>query len=325
MNRLTTTLAAAGMMLTGAFALTACESSPQAVRKPTAHQQAAKGEAHYEARQDASRGQATFAKADQPTSAGDQVARPSNELASGGGGTDARVNKSVAELRGPEKFVDQSRQPASNAARADSGSGDAAVYAMADAEKATDPHGAHAGMQMHGKADAMPVAKHENMWESVTKAVAVLHGTKGNEKVMGTVLFEQQGDKVKVTAHVEGLQPSSKHGFHVHEFGDCSAPDGTSAGGHYNPQAHEHGLPDEPMDSKHAGDMGNLEADDKGVAHYEMTFDNISIAGLMNPIIGRGLVVHAKPDDGGQPTGNAGDRIACGVIGVANSKTTLNK
>jgi Cu-Zn family superoxide dismutase len=131
------------------------------------------------------------------------------------------------------------------------------------------------------------------------------------------VKFTQDGDKVKVSAHIEGLTPGQKHAVHVHQFGDCSAPDGMSAGGHYNPESHEHGLPEKPM--RHAGDLGNLTADNNGMAHYEITVDNISIAGVKNPIIGRAVIVHAKVDDGGQPVGNAGARIGCGVIGIANT------
>jgi Cu-Zn family superoxide dismutase len=89
-----------------------------------------------------------------------------------------------------------------------------------------------------------------------------------------------------------------------------------SAGGHYNPENHQHGLPETEM--RHAGDLGNLEADSEGKATLERTVSNISIAGMKNPIIGRGVIVHAKVDDGGQPVGNAGGRIGCGVIGVAN-------
>jgi len=89
-----------------------------------------------------------------------------------------------------------------------------------------------------------------------------------------------------------------------------------SAGGHYNPEGHQHGLPD--SENRHAGDLGNVQADSEGKAHYEITVSNISIQGPRNPILGRAVIVHAKPDDGGQPVGNAGARIACGVIGVAN-------
>jgi Cu-Zn family superoxide dismutase len=156
---------------------------------------------------------------------------------------------------------------------------------------------------------------HVEAWKSVTQAVAVLHPTAGS-KCHGAVRFMQQGDEVKLVAHVEGLNPGQKHAFHIHEFGDCSAPDGMSAGGHYNPEKHPHGLPG--SETRHAGDLGNLQADDQGKAHYELTVKNVTIAGMKNPIIGRGVIVHAKVDDGGQPVGNAGARIACGVIGVAN-------
>jgi Cu-Zn family superoxide dismutase len=128
--------------------------------------------------------------------------------------------------------------------------------------------------------------------------------------------FTQEGESVKVVAEIEGLVPGQKHAFHIHQYGDCSAPDASSAGGHYNPEGHQHGLPE--TENRHAGDFGNVQADDQGKAHYEITVTNISVSGPNNPIIGRGVIVHAKPDDGSQPTGNAGGRIACGVIGVAN-------
>jgi len=163
---------------------------------------------------------------------------------------------------------------------------------------------------------------HAAMMDEVT-AVAVLYPTKGN-KTKGVVLFTPtEGGKVRVTARVTGLKRGSKHGFHVHEYGDPTAPDGTSAGGHYNPEGHEHGLPDAAVESRHAGDFGNLVANDKGVATYDETFDNITIAGK-NAVIGRGVIVHADPDDGSQPTGNAGPRIAVGVVGVANPDTKLD-
>jgi superoxide dismutase, Cu-Zn family len=147
------------------------------------------------------------------------------------------------------------------------------------------------------------------------QAVAVLHPTAG-QKCHGVVRFTQAGDSVKVVADVDGLTPGQKHAFHIHQYGDCSSPDGMSAGGHYNPEGHQHGLPD--AESRHAGDLGNLQADDQGKAHYEITVSNITIMSTKNPIIGRGVIVHAKVDDGSQPVGNAGGRIACGVIGIAN-------
>ncbi|HWD20355.1 MAG TPA: superoxide dismutase family protein [Verrucomicrobiae bacterium] len=149
------------------------------------------------------------------------------------------------------------------------------------------------------------------------KAIAVCHPTAGNQ-CHGIVRFTQDGDSVKIEADVEGLTPGQEHAIHVHEFGDCSAADGSSAGGHYNPEKQPHGLPD--TDARHAGDLGNLKADASGKAHYEITVKNISVMGAHNPIIGRSVIIHAKMDNGGQPTGNAGGRIACGVIGIASGK-----
>ena len=147
------------------------------------------------------------------------------------------------------------------------------------------------------------------------QAVAVLHPTSG-QQCHGVVHFTQDGESVKVVADLEGLNPGQKHAFHIHQYGDCSAPDGMSAGGHYNPEGHQHGLP--AAENRYAGDLGNVQADDQGKAHYEITVNNVSISGSKNPIVGRAVIVHAKVDDGGQPVGNAGARIGCGVIGIAN-------
>jgi Cu-Zn family superoxide dismutase len=146
-----------------------------------------------------------------------------------------------------------------------------------------------------------------------SEAIAVINPASGST-CRGLVRFVQDGDAVKVIADLEGLTPG-KHGFHIHEFGDCSAPDGTSAGSHYDSEGTKHhGMPDDTM--KHSGDLGNIEADASGKAHYEATIQGISIMGDRGPIIGRGVIVHAKVDDGGQPVGNAGGRVGCGVIGI---------
>ncbi len=157
---------------------------------------------------------------------------------------------------------------------------------------------------------------HASAWAAVNHAVAVIHPTAGNQ-CSGVVHFHQTGDTVKVIAEVSGLTPNQAHGFHIHELGDASAADGTATGGHYNPEGHDHALPNSA--SRHAGDLGNLQADAGGKARLELTLANITIAGLRNPVLGRGVIVHAKPDDGGQPTGNAGARIGQGVIGLAKS------
>ena len=146
-----------------------------------------------------------------------------------------------------------------------------------------------------------------------TKAIAVLHPTQGNQ-VSGTVTFTQAGAEMKIVAEVSGLTPG-KHGFHIHEFGDCSSPDGKAAGGHFNPTNEPHAGHD--VAQRHEGDMGNLEADASGKAHLELTDKMMKMSGEES-IIGHAIIVHAKADDlKSQPAGDAGARVACGVIGIA--------
>jgi Cu-Zn family superoxide dismutase len=146
-----------------------------------------------------------------------------------------------------------------------------------------------------------------------TKAIAVLHPTKGNN-VEGTVTFTRSGNEMKIVADVTGLTPG-KHGFHIHEYGDCSSPEGKSAGGHFNPTNNPHASHDAAQ--RHEGDLGNLEADASGKAHLELTDNMMTMSGEKS-IIGRGVIVHEKEDDlKSQPVGNAGGRLACGVIGIA--------
>ena len=144
-------------------------------------------------------------------------------------------------------------------------------------------------------------------------AQAELKPTQGNT-TSGWVRFEQRGSGVLVTAEVRGLKPNTEHGFHVHEKGDCSAPDATSAGGHFNPGSSPHAH--YSQSARHAGDMANLTADASGVAKYSYTSDALSVAGgAANGVIGRAVVVHRDPDDyKSQPAGNSGPRIACGVV-----------
>ncbi len=167
------------------------------------------------------------------------------------------------------------------------------------------------GTTSHSLAD-----KHEQAapFAGIAQAVCVLAPTEGN-KTAGTVRFVEKDGKVTVTAEVTGLGANQKHAIHIHEFGDISDAKGMATGGHYNPEGHEHGLPDK--DKRHAGDFGNLEANAEGKATLTFTVNNLSVAGAKNPVLGRAIIVHAKPDDGSQPVGNAGPRIAQGVIGVA--------
>ncbi len=152
--------------------------------------------------------------------------------------------------------------------------------------------------------------------QPVTKAIAVISPTKGNT-VTGTVTFTQEEKGVRVIAHLSGLKPGN-HGFHIHEYGDISSDDGTSAGGHYNPMGMPHGKP--ISDKRHEGDMGNIEADPLGIANLEYIDPEVKLNGE-HSIIGRSVVVHEKADDFmTQPTGNAGSRVGVGVIGIAKGK-----
>jgi Cu-Zn family superoxide dismutase len=145
-------------------------------------------------------------------------------------------------------------------------------------------------------------------------AVAVLSPA-ANGKVNGRVTFVEETEGVRVTANIEGLTPG-KHGFHIHEKGDCSAADFTSAGGHFNPTGSKHGSPTDP--EHHVGDFGNLEANEQGVARFERVFQWLTFKGT-NSILNKAVIVHEKADDlQTQPTGNAGGRLACGVIQMTN-------
>lgn len=147
--------------------------------------------------------------------------------------------------------------------------------------------------------------------EEPARATASLKPTTGN-KTYGEVTFEQVGGKVRVIAQIAGLKPNQEHGFHIHEKGDCSSGDGMSAGGHFNPTGAQHGG---PGSSRHAGDLPNLKANAKGKATLTAEVDGITVTSGPANIVGRGLIVHAQPDDyKTQPTGNAGGRLACAVI-----------
>lgn len=144
------------------------------------------------------------------------------------------------------------------------------------------------------------------------RAEARMNPTEGNETT-GVVTFEEVEGGVRVVANLQNLA-EGLHGFHVHEFGDCSAPDGTSAGGHFSPDGSPHAGPDMPAGKRHVGDLGNIEAGADGTATADFVDPVLSLSGP-HSILGKGLIVHADPDDlTSQPTGAAGARLACGVI-----------
>jgi Cu-Zn family superoxide dismutase len=143
-------------------------------------------------------------------------------------------------------------------------------------------------------------------------AVAKLEPRSGSN-VSGNLRFTQIGDVVRVTGEITGHSKGPK-AMHIHEKGDCSAADGMSTGGHFNPHKMKHGGPYDP--DKHAGDLGNISFNDQGVAKINFTVGDISVSKVKaDGIIGRAVIVHAAVDDfKTDPTGNAGGRVACGVI-----------
>lgn len=155
--------------------------------------------------------------------------------------------------------------------------------------------------------------------DAMATATASLNPTEGNN-VEGSVTFTQTGDAVQVEGDISGLT-EGMHGFHIHENGDCSAPDASSAGGHFNPNNNDHGARTDSV--RHMGDLGNIEADAQGNASVSFT-DSVLV---FNQIVGKAVIVHSGADDlTSQPSGAAGSRVACGVIENTNTQadTTMN-
>ena len=144
------------------------------------------------------------------------------------------------------------------------------------------------------------------------KTLAVDFLAKSGSKLVGKATLTESGTGVKLVLEIEGISPGD-HGAHVHETPDCSAPDAKSAGSHYNPDKHDHGLPDAKV--RHLGDLGNLVADKSGKAKLEIVIPDANLRpNDPHSFLGRSIIVHEKKDDGGQPVGNAGGRIGCAAI-----------
>lgn len=148
---------------------------------------------------------------------------------------------------------------------------------------------------------------------SRTSATVQLSPATGSS-VAGTLTVMPMGTGIHLTGNIAGLASGSTHAFHIHEKGDCSAADFSSAGGHFNPTAQPHGRA--AQGAHHLGDNDNLVADANGVARVDAHFEGVVIGGgALNDVLGKAVIVHAGADDyTTQPTGNAGGRIACGVI-----------
>ncbi|MDX1630465.1 MAG: superoxide dismutase family protein [Thermoanaerobaculia bacterium] len=172
--------------------------------------------------------------------------------------------------------------------------------------------------------EAQPVEQTETAQEEMPPMEAEEPGTaavqlmdrEGTE--VGMVTFTGQDGSVQVVASLEGLEPG-QHGFHIHETGDCSADDFTSAGGHFNPTGVEHGCPGDEV--HHAGDLGNVEIVEDGTGNLDVTSSMISLGQGPSSVLGRAVVVHQGEDDcTSQPSGAAGPRVACGVIEEAEAR-----
>lgn len=165
-------------------------------------------------------------------------------------------------------------------------------------------------------------ATHEAATHEATPAIKMATVTLQSQEgsnISGTVTFTQSpdGGAVTIQASVSGVESAGPHGFHVHETGDCSAPDFTSTGGHFNPTNAPHGGPDDA--EHHAGDLGNIEIGDDGTGSLDLASTMLTLEeGAPNSLVGKAVILHAGQDDfETQPTGDAGGRLACGVIGMS--------
>lgn len=151
---------------------------------------------------------------------------------------------------------------------------------------------------------------------SAARAGSVNLASASGSLVSGKLMLVAMGDGVHLTGAVGGLAAHGQHGIHVHETGNCSAVDASSAGGHFNPMASAHGRAGSGV--HHAGDMDNLIADSEGVARANIHLRGVTLGGgAPSDIAGRALVVHLAPDDyRSQPAGNSGARVACGIITI---------
>ena len=173
-----------------------------------------------------------------------------------------------------------------------------------------------AGCASTGTPAAKPASSTSSAKSTASRATVVLAPASGS-LVSGTLTLMPMDDGVHMTGEVGGLKPGDTRGFHIHEKGDCSAADASTAGGHFNPAAQAHGR--SGQGAHHAGDTDNIVADAKGVARIDAHVTGVTLGGgAANDIAGRAVIVHASADDyTTQPTGNAGARVACGVIKVA--------
>jgi Cu-Zn family superoxide dismutase len=186
-----------------------------------------------------------------------------------------------------------------------------ALILAACASTPTAPRSAAAAVDAEATASTPAV---ELATVSTLSSASVNLAAASGSLVSGTLALMPMGDGVHLTGEIGGLAPGSTHGIHIHEIGDCSAADASSAGGHFNPTGAAHGKVDTA--THHGGDMDNIVADAEGVATVNVHARGVVLGGgAANDAVGKAVVVHAAPDDyTSQPSGNAGARVACGVI-----------
>jgi Cu-Zn family superoxide dismutase len=159
-------------------------------------------------------------------------------------------------------------------------------------------------------------APEEATAEQMDASVATARLQTADGADLGTVTFTETEGGVEMVAELQGVDGAGLHGLHVHENGECSAPDFTSAGGHFNPAGTDHACP--PTTPRHAGDFGNIEIAEDGSGNLTLTSDLITVAPGETSVVGRAVVLHGGEDDcTSQPSGAAGPRLACGVISLS--------
>lgn len=150
---------------------------------------------------------------------------------------------------------------------------------------------------------------------SASTGEAVISGTAADSPITGQVILTDTPEGLQITAEVFQA-PEGRHGFHIHEFGRCT-DSGKAAGGHFNPDGRPHGdLLGDGVSGAHAGDLGNLTVGPDGTGSFSRVYPALSLHGDPYPVAGRAFILHAAPDDFGQPTGHAGARIGCGSIRI---------
>jgi Cu-Zn family superoxide dismutase len=168
-----------------------------------------------------------------------------------------------------------------------------------------------AGAEKPAGGEEKPAGGEEKPAPAAAGPVEVKIEGRSGSKLSGTAKLEKSDGGVKVTIDLSDAPPGV-HGAHIHEKADCSAPDAKSAGDHFNPDGHKHGM---PPGERHLGDLGNIEVDKKGKAHLEIEIKDANLdPGDKHSFLDKGMIIHEKKDNGGQPTGNAGGRIGCAEI-----------